>query len=154
MKEKLYENAALLPELIKLINEGHTITLKLKGVSMRPFLEHNRDKAVMSKVEKPKVGDPILAEISKGVFVLHRIIAIDGKRVVLRGDGNLNNEECRVEDLRASIIGFYRKGRNTIDLVDGRKWKIYSAVWMRLYPIRRYLLAFYRRIWIPMFGTI
>ena len=33
-------NSILLPEIVKLLTEGHTVTLLLKGCSMRPFLEN------------------------------------------------------------------------------------------------------------------
>jgi hypothetical protein len=81
-------------------------------------------------------------------------VKIDGDDVTLIGDGNLRTEACKTNDIRAAVVGFYRKGRKTPDLVSSRKWKTYSFVWMRLRPVRRYLLAFYRRIWIPLFGTI
>ncbi len=147
-------NAVLFPEIIKFLNEGRTITLPLKGFSMRPFLEDGRDKALLTKVNQPKVGEPVLAEISPGHYVLHRLVRIDGDRVTLLGDGNLAPEHCRLADIRASVVGFYRKGRTKLDPIDGRKWKTYSWWWMRLRPVRRWLLAFYRRIWIPIFGTI
>jgi len=152
IKEVQFSNAELLPEIVKMINEGHTVTLRLKGISMRPFLEDGRDKALLTKVGQPKVGDPILAEIEPGRFVLHRIIDIkpDGS-VTLLGDGNLATEHCTTDDYRAAVIGFYRKGRNTLDRTDGRKWRTYSKIWMALRPIRRYLLAFHRRIWLKIF---
>ena len=87
-----------------------------------------------------RVGDAVLAEIQPGHYVLHRIMDIIGKQVTLRGDGNLNNEYCRMEDIRAKAIGFYRKGRTKADSVEGVKWRLYSTIWTRLYPIRRYLL--------------
>ena len=154
MKEIQFENAKFLPEIVKMLNEGHTVTLRLKGFSMRPFLENERDMALLKKVENPQVGDPVLAEITPGHFVLHRIIAMNGEKVVLRGDGNLNTETCRPQDVVGAVEGFYRKGRTTLDRIDGRKWRIYSYVWMRLYPIRRWLLAFYRRIWLKVFKPI
>ena len=121
---------------------------------MRPFLEDNRDKALLIKAKDIQVGDPVLAEVSPLHYVLHRIIQIEGDEVVLRGDGNLGIETCRLQEVKASVVGFYRKGRQTLDRTDGMKWKIYSAIWTRLFPIRRYLLAAYRRIWIPLFGTM
>lgn len=36
VKEVQFANALLLPEVIKMLNEGHTVTLRLKGRSMRP----------------------------------------------------------------------------------------------------------------------
>lgn len=151
IKEVQFANAVLLPEIVKMIEEGHTVTLRLRGFSMRPFLEDNRDKALLTKPTNVKTGDPVLAEIAPGHFVLHRIVAIDGQKVTLRGDGNLSDEHCRLSDIRASVIGFYRKGRTNLDRTDGTKWQVYSWLWMHLYPIRRYLLAFYRRIWLKLF---
>jgi len=151
IKEVQFSNAELLPEVVKIIEEGHTVTLRLRGISMRPFLEDGRDKALLTTVGDAKVGDPILAEIDPGHFVLHRIVKIEGEAVTLLGDGNLATEHCRKEDLRAGVIGFYRKGRTTLDRVDGRKWRTYSWIWMHLRPMRRYLLAFHRRIWLKIF---
>ena len=154
INEIQFSNAEFIPEIVRLLKEGHTVTLNLKGFSMRPFLEDNRDKALLTKPLNPKVGDAVLAEIEPGHFVLHRIVKIDGQSVTLRGDGNLSDEHCKLENICGGVIGFYRKGRNTLGRTDGAKWKAYSWIWMRLNPIRRYLLGIYRRIWIPLFGTI
>ena len=147
-------NEHFLPEVIKLLENGHTVTIRLKGYSMRPFLENNRDKGLLECVSNPQVNDVVLAETAPRHYVLHRIIKIEGDVVTLRGDGNLNNEICRLCDIKGKAIGFYRKGRETLDSTDGRKWKVYSWIWVRLFPVRRYLLAFYRRIWIKLFGVI
>ena len=136
--EMQFANAQLLPEIVKLLDEGHTVTLQLRGVSMRPFLEDKRDKALLIKAKDVKVGDPVLAETSPSHYVLHRVIQIDGNHVALRGDGNLGVE----------------KGRKKLDRTDGLKWKIYSKIWTSIFPLRRYLLAVYRRIWIPVFGAL
>lgn len=141
-----FSNAILIPEIIKMLNDGHTVTLRLKGFSMRPFLENDRDKALLTRPTSPKVGDPVLAEISEGRYVLHRIIRIEQDNVTLLGDGNLTPEACKLSDIKGGIIGFYRKGRDTLDRVDGKKWRVYSWFWMRLRPIRRYLLFIYRHI--------
>ena len=153
-KELQIENRKFLPEVIKLLNEGHTVTLQLRGFSMRPFLEDNRDKALLAKAKDIQVGDAVLAETAPKHYVLHRIIKIQGETVTLRGDGNLGTEVCHIDDVHGLAIGFYRKGRTKIDKTNGIKWRTYSHIWMALYPIRRYLLAAYRRIWIPLFGPI
>lgn len=154
MTQKTFPNAQLLPEVVKMLNEGHTVTLPLKGYSMRPFLENGRDKALLIKVQHLRKGDPVLAEVRPGHYVLHRIVAIHSNRVVLCGDGNLANEYCRQKDVRASVIGFYRKGRTTLDRIDGCKWRIYSMIWVNLRPFRRILLGVYRRFWIKYFGAL
>ena len=147
-------NELLLPEVIRMTDEGRTVTLPLRGYSMRPFLEDGRDKALLSKPTTIHVGDAVLAEIAPRQYVLHRIIKINGDKVTLLGDGNLSTEHCLLSDVKATAIGFFRKGRETLDSTDGRKWRTYSWIWMRLRPVRRYLLAFYRRIWLKLFNPI
>lgn len=122
-----------------------TGTINLRGRSMRPFLEDGRDKALLLLPHEPaKVGDAVLAELSPGHYVLHRIISIKGEDVTLLGDGNLNPEYCHTGDIRAIAAGFLRKGRKKADLTTGRKWRCYSWIWMRLRPIRRWLLFIMR----------
>jgi hypothetical protein len=133
-------NEVFLPFVIEQLNNGHTAILPLRGRSMRPFLEDGRDKALLQLCDYPKVGDAVLAEISKGHFVLHRIICIDGNQVTLRGDGNLSDEYCLLSDIKAKAVGFYRKNRKKVDRTDGLKWRLYSWWWTHLYPLRRYLL--------------
>ena len=140
-------NAVIMPEIVALINGGHTVTLRLRGVSMRPYLEDGRDSALLAKPKPPRVGDPVLAIVPPGRYVLHRIVAIDGDDITLLGDGNLTCEHCTTADIQASVVGFYRKGRTRLEPTDGRRWRVYSKLWMTLRPVRRYLLAAYRRLW-------
>lgn len=146
-----FPNHILLPMVVSDLEQGKTVTINLRGFSMRPFLENDRDKALLTKAVHPEVGDAVLAEILPKKYVLHRIIAIEGEDVTLRGDGNLGVEHCKIGDVKAKALGFYRKGREKLDRTDGMKWRVYSWFWMRLYPIRRYLLAFHRRIWLKIF---
>ena len=136
------------------MDEGHTVTINLRGFSMRPFLENDRDKALLTKAKEIHKGDVVLAETAPKHYVLHRIINIDGDHITLRGDGNLLEEHCRREDVKGFAIGFYRKGRKTIDKTNSFKWLLYSQLWTSLYPIRRYLLAAYRHIWLRFFKPI
>jgi hypothetical protein len=139
---KQMPNEQLLPFVIEQLEavEGKTVTLPLRGRSMRPFLEDGRDKALLIAAKQVAVGDAVLAEISPRHYVLHRVIGIDHDKVTLRGDGNLSNEYCRLADVKATALGFYRKGRTTLDSTNGLKWRTYSWLWMRLSPLRRYLL--------------
>uniref|UniRef100_A0AB33JFJ8 S24/S26 family peptidase n=2 Tax=unclassified Prevotella TaxID=2638335 RepID=A0AB33JFJ8_9BACT len=146
-------NSVLIPKIVSLIEEGnHTVTLRMSGWSMQPFLDNNRDIALLAKVTTLHVGDAVLAEISPQKYVFHRIVKIEGDDITLQGDGNIGKEYCKRENVKAIGIGFYRKGRKMLDSTDGYKWKIYSWIWMHC-PFRRYMLAAYRRIWIPITRT-
>lgn len=149
MKTLAIPNDVLIPQIKRMIDEGKSVTFLVKGYSMRLFLENNRDKVILAPCEKDKVkpGDVILAEVEKDVYVLHRIIRRTDNSLILKGDGNIRGtESCRTSDIVGIAVGFYRKGRNRPDLVTEWKWKTYSFIWLSLSPVRRYILAIYRRI--------
>lgn len=149
------ENSKFLPDVIALINEGHTVTITARGNSMRPFIEDSRDGLVFGKVENVRVGDVVLAEVTDGHFVCHRIETIDGDTIVMRGDGNVPNnrigwngtETFTRDRLRAKLVKIKRLGKS-YDTSSSRIWKVYSFVWTSLLPVRRYLLGIYRLLWL------
>ena len=132
----------LIPQFKQLLNEGHTVRFRVRGISMRPFLEDRRDIVTLAPLSKaPEVGDAILAEVAPKHYVLHRVVRLQGDQITLQGDGNINyTESC----LR-------KEGRKTPDLASGRKWRYYSKVWLLLTPLRRYLLYAHRNIWLKIF---
>ena len=142
------DNSVFLPQVVALINEGHLATIVARGNSMRPFIEDGRDKLVFGKAESFGVGDVILAEVTKGHFVCHRVESIDGDVVTMRGDGNvIGTETFHMADVRAKLLRVVRKGK-VVTLADSKAWKVYSAIWPKLLPVRRYLLALYRLLWL------
>ncbi|MCM1313420.1 MAG: S24/S26 family peptidase [Bacteroides sp.] len=143
MKRIQLPNAEFIPQLCNLINEGHSVSIRIKGNSMRPFIENERDIVILSGTKKYEVGDVALAEIKKGLYVLHRIESIHQATVRLRGDGNIGKPEiCTINDLRAVATAFIRDGKTI--RTDSTKWRLYSFCWTRLLPARRVLLAIYR----------
>ena len=148
MDKLTVENAIFLPHVVQLIQEGHTATMMARGNSMRPFIEDGRDKLVFGQVDHLSVGDVILAEVTEGHFVCHRIEALKDGEVTMRGDGNVNGTEMfPKENVRAKLLQVVRKGK-TYTLATSKAWKCYSSVWPKLLPMRRYLLALYRLLWL------
>lgn len=141
-------NDVFIGEVARMLNEEgrSSVTFVVRGVSMHPFLANGRDKVVLVPPMKPQVGQVVLAEVSPGVFALHRIIRIEGNNVTMRGDGNLlwRTETFTSDKIIGTAKAFIRKGRYVP--TDGKLWKRYSAVWHALRPVRRIIVAFYRRI--------
>lgn len=140
-------NALLLTDVKQQISNGHNAIIRLKGYSMRPFVENERDMALLFPVETGElnVNDAVLAEIAPNHYVLHRIIRLEGNHVTLMGDGNVGvTEHCKRTDVIAKVRAFIRKGHSRPDYTDGWKWRVYSAIWTRTVPLRRYLLFAYR----------
>lgn len=145
---KYLNNAEFLPHVIALANEGHDVTIPLRGFSMRPFLEDGRDLAILCKIDRPlKIGDIVLAELSPGRYALHRIYRLNKTHVQMLGDGNLSPDPViKHEDVKVLVKAFLRKGSKNPDYVDGKKFQRYSKIWMKVTPVRRWLLAIWRRL--------
>lgn len=147
-------NEILIPEMAALIREGHTVTFVVRGFSMRPFLEHERDRVRLCAVGSHVIAadDVVLAEIAPKRYVLHRVERNDNGHLTLRGDGNVvGREYCTTDDVIGIVDAFYRKGREKADLACGRKWRLYSALWPSSPILRRIILGLRRRLWLPMF---
>ena len=136
----------MLKEAIRLVGEGVSVTLPVDGRSMLPFIIGGRESVILQKPTKPKLGDVVLAWVDGCRYVVHRIIRIDGKRVTLMGDGNLaGTEHCALSDIKAIATHVVSADGKQHDL-NGRWRKRAARLWWYLRPIRRYLLAIYRRI--------
>lgn len=133
-------NEILIPQIKAMIDEGRTVTFRVRGRSMRPMIEGDRDSVVLVPCTgEVKKDDIILAEVSPQRYVLHRIIKVEGDTLTMRGDGNLlGTETFRRSDVIGRAEAFIRKGKRLN--MDSRRWKVYSFFWTRLLPLRRYLL--------------
>lgn len=140
-------NEILLAEVSTIIKEGHPVVIMTKGNSMLPFIRGDKDNVELVKPENPAIGDLALCQIAPGHYVLHRIIAIDGDKVTLKGDGNLKGtERCTTAGICGIVTKIIRKGGREI-LCDSASFKRRSRRWAKLpYTIRRYTLAIYRRL--------
>ncbi|MBQ6723562.1 MAG: S24/S26 family peptidase [Paludibacteraceae bacterium] len=142
-------NDILIPELARLLSEGKEVRFTPSGVSMRPFIEGDKDSVILESVTNaPRRGDIILAQVQtlcgRQTYVLHRLVRIEDDTFVLQGDGNLGGEEyCK----RADIIGRVKR----IESPKGRKKPITRGyLWFWLKPVRKWLLKIYRHTYLRM----
>ena len=144
------ENDILIPELARLLNEEKEVRFTPSGVSMRPFIEGDKDSVVLAPLGRlPKRGDILLARVTgyagRRTYVLHRLIRIEGKLYILQGDGNLMGEEqCRLEDIIGRVV--------RIETPSGRRKPLTrGCIWHALFPVRKWLLKIYRHTWLKMY---
>ena len=141
------DKAIMMEEIRQLISEGKTVTITVKGNSMNPFVVHLRDQMILGpwKKEDIRKGTVALVRDTRGNHLIHRIIEVHPDRVILLGDGNVKLTETATWD---NIIGIMysitRKGRTYTP--QSMIWRIYSAIWMFLTPVRRWPLGLWRRI--------
>ena len=133
-------------EAIRLVREGVSVTLPVNGNSMLPFIIGGKESVILQQPESPEVGDVVLAWADGYRYVVHRIIRIDGTYVTLMGDGNLiGTEQCTLKDIKAIATHVVDTKERTLYLYN--RWRKSAAkIWFWLRPIRRYLLAIYRRL--------
>lgn len=145
--KKFFDNDKLLAEIAGLVKEGYKVSIPVRGNSMLPFLADGRDAVVLGAVEPDAlhIGAVVLARISDGRIVLHRLLRRSGEKLWLQGDGNAGQvEESTLADVWAIAVAVVRKGRTYP--VDGRAWRAYSWCWLRLGRAKRYVLAVCRKI--------
>lgn len=133
-------NNILLGEVTRLLAGGQEVVIMTKGSSMLPFLRSEKDSVALLKRESIEVGDIVLAHLGGGCYVLHRVFAIDGERVTLKGDGNIRTtESCMKRDISGTVVRIIRP--------SGREYAPGKGVfWRRIRPLHRYILAAYRRL--------
>lgn len=142
--KQLVENETFFESVSDLVGEGHSVTLRATGVSMRPFLENRRDEVQIEKAQAIDKYDIVLAKINNSVFVIHRVIDVDGNNFTLMGDGNLSGtERCVSSEIIGKATYIIRNGRR-IDC-SSKYFRFLSVLWVKARRIRRPLLAFWVR---------
>ena len=160
MKQISVPNAELFSEAGRLLSEGKEVTILARGNSMLPFIRGGVDKVTLASVPAAGrlggggvpgaqgsivPGDILLCEISTGHFVLHRLVRIDGERLTLMGDGNLRGvERCSRAHVIARAVRIIRPDGSSADCCSPSELRK-ARLWRRLLPLRRILLAVWRR---------
>ena len=116
MDKRIIPNDILLGEVATVLREGHEAVITPTGNSMLPFIRNGKDRVVLRRMDGVDVGD-----------------------MVLMGDGNLRGtEHCTTADVIGTVTEIIRP--------DGRRRAPGKGrVWRALRPVRRYILAVYRR---------
>ena len=157
----LVKNDILIPEIVRIINAGQQVLFTPKGESMRPFIEGDRDSVVLGLAGNLRIGDILLCQLPNHqsainnqqssvtrnpspvtpIYVLHRLIAIDGDRLTLMGDGNLVGcEYCTRADVLGRVLEIRSPRGRRKPLTRGR-------LWYRLRRFRPFMLKLYRKLY-------
>lgn len=131
------QNLAQVP---RLLDEGKMVVLKeIHGNSMLPFIRGGVDSVRLRRPDVVKVGDIVLA-VFGGRPIIHRVIAIDGTKVTLMGDGNPKGmtEKGDLSDILGVVDRIISPSGRSRKPSNGRLWR-------RLLPMRKYLLKVYRK---------
>ena len=148
MNEKLIVPNEFLSIAEEELKQGKSVRILADGTSMNPFILGGRDYAEITPLKEKEVLILWNVYLFKynGKYIIHRYIGKDGEIYRMRGDGNLKFEE-RIE--RSDVIGLlnriYQPSGKYIE-TNTSKWRRTGKNWNKLLPIRRYLLAAFRRL--------
>lgn len=143
-QKKIVPNNEMIPEIARLVREGAEVRFTPKGTSMLPFIRGGRDTVVLSKAGDLHKGDIVLARTHDSRYVLHRIMEMNGDRILLMGDGNIaGRETCSKDEVLARAVKIL-KGSKEIDCRSEKHIRR-ATIWRNLLPVRRLILAIYKR---------
>ena len=134
MGEKSVANVATFSVVRDILLEGQTVKVTVKGQSMLPFFISGSTVTIRPIESSDFKRYNVVFADAGNHFVIHRIIDIQGDNVTLLGDGNIVGTETMS---REKVYG----------IVDCSAMHLFFAkIWVALRPVRRFPLAFFRRV--------
>jgi len=160
--KKTLPNNVVIAEVARLLQTQPAVILPVKGNSMLPFIIGDIESVELVLPTSLHVGDIVLAWVTPSqtlnlppdeayhLYVVHRIIAIDGQRLTLMGDGNTaGTESCQVSDVDALATHVIDRRERRHNLYTPRRQWL-ARRWRQLLPVRRWILGVYKRTWLKV----
>ena len=137
----------LSPIISGVLESGKDAVICVTGNSMLPLWRDRHNNVVLTACdpESLKKGDIPLYKRDNGQYVLHRIIKVNEQTFDLLGDAQWAKElGLSKSNVIAVTKGYYTEKGKYVSC-DSARHKFYSATWSALLPLRRWILAIYRR---------
>lgn len=145
VEKKIIPNSLFFSEVKAQISEGRKVVIPVKGNSMLPFIREGRDSVELAPCKDVEVGEILLVRLDNGHYVLHRVWELRGESVILMGDGNVKGKEVCKRGQVVGVVSRIFRGEGVVDCASP-SYRRCVKIWRRLLPIRRYILAIYRRL--------
>ncbi len=129
--------------LKELVEQGDTVSMRIVGSSMSPFLIHNRDIIIFKAPDrKLRRGDMVFFQRDSGQYVMHRIYSEKKDGYYIIGDAQTELEgPVRPEQIFALVIKVKRKDKW---LEPGNFWwEFFARVWIRSIRLRKVFTKIY-----------
>ena len=130
------------------LRNGKSVRILADGASMNPFIKGGKD--ISEIIPYPPDKELNLWEAymfrHNGKYIIHRYIGKKEDKLIMMGDGNIAlTEEIGREDVIGLLLKIHRPNGKIIE-ATGNKWIRKGRFWNKFLPLRRYLLAVYRRL--------
>lgn len=147
MEKKTINTREYVGLLKQLVEEGETVSMRIVGSSMSPFLIHDRDLITFKAPERElKKGDMVFFQRESGQYVMHRIDAVKPDGYYMVGDAQTEIEgPISREQIFAVIIKVRRKDK-WMEPGDFW-WNFFERVWINIIPVRKAVVVFYSLVY-------
>lgn len=146
---KTFDTTAYISMLRELTQQGHEVSLVIKGGSMTPFLADQRDTIFFRKPDSPlAVGQIVFYQRPSGQFVVHRICKIRNGQLYIVGDAQQEIEgPVAPEQVFARVTRIKRKDK----LIGPGDfwWEFFEHIWIHMIPLRLPIMHVYA--WLAQF---
>lgn len=141
----LLSNDAALPLIKELLASNKTVTIPVKGTSMRPFYVDGKTQVTLSlPLPLFRKLDVVLFERENGQMVLHRIVKIRQDALVIQGDALSNRDFVKPAQVVGVVLRHERNG--IVHSGRGFWYLTLVRIWVLLAFARRPLLGLLRRL--------
>lgn len=151
VKKRIVDAAIYIDALRSIVQEGKEVSLVITGSSMNPFLCNQRDTILISKPNRPlEKGDMVFYQRDNGRFIMHRICKVKTSQNGLKlydiiGDAQVEIEhDVREDQIFGLITKVCRKGK-WMEKGDFW-WEFFEHVWLRVIPVRRFIMILYAKL--------
>lgn len=140
------DSQAYLTVLRELVEDGKSVNLNVSGMSMFPFLEHERDTVYFEAPQRNlRKGDIVFYQRRNGQYVMHRIYKVKEDEYYSVGDAQSVIEGPVLRDQIFAIVTLVKRNGRMLT-PSSLTWKYYERVWINLLPYRGVLMLPYRAV--------
>jgi len=143
---RVIPNSAFFENAEQLLSEGNSVELRCFGRSMQPYLHGDGREVIVASPFSPEELIPGVIALYRynGKHICHRIIRREGEKLLIQGDGVTNaREQVSVSDVIGIIRTVVRRNKKPVS-TQSKAAQLYWRLWLRLSPVRKYLLFAYR----------
>jgi len=130
----------------QMLSEGKNVELRCFGSSMRPYLRGDGSEVIIASPFSPDelIPGTIVLFRHHGKYICHRLVRRKEEKLLIQGDGVVKKQEqVLVSDVIGIIRSIIRQNKEPVS-TQTKAAQRYWRFWLRLSPVRKYLLYIYR----------
>ena len=145
---RIVPNNAFFENVEQMLSEGNNVEFRCFGRSMQPYLRGDGSEVIVASPFLPEelIPGTIVLFRYHGKYLCHRIVDRKENKLLIQGDGVVKKQERITVSEVMGIVRIIIRNNKKTESTQSKAAQRYWRCWLRLSPIRRYLLLVYRMI--------